>query len=70
MNTKQLLWNRAAAFIAAHQTDLENLGPTEARKRVVGALYRELLTAHETGVETALAAMAELDGVETEEVTA
>jgi hypothetical protein len=52
MNIKQHIWTRAAQVIAENQSDLENLGPKEIRLRIVGILYREMLTCWMDGIDT------------------
>jgi hypothetical protein len=54
MNIKQNIWTRAAQVIAENQSDLENLGPTEIRLRVVGILYREMLSCWMDGIDTGI----------------
>jgi hypothetical protein len=52
VNIKQHIWTRAAQVIAENQSDLENLGPTEVQLRVVGILYREMLSCWMDGIDT------------------
>jgi hypothetical protein len=55
VNIKQNLWTRAALLIAENELELQNIGSLaskETRLRIVGILYREMLSCWMDGIDT------------------